>query len=257
MTPSLTSNPSSPTGHVMEIFSSVQGEGPLVGVPQIFFRLYRCNLRCRWCDTPESFALTGKGKVESPPASRQFLDFENPISPEKAIELLVPFLEKPHHSISFTGGEPLVQYRFLKKLLPILKEKKEKIFLETGGTLPELLEELIPWIEVVSMDLKLPSSTKEKPFWEKHEAFLKIAAQKEVYVKIVATDDTKEEELEVAFKLVKKIAAKIPVVLQPVTPFNGALPPKETQILKWQEKGLRFLSDVRIIPQVHKLMNQK
>src|SRR5690606_10255253 len=37
---------------VSEIFRSVQGEGRHVGVPSVFLRLARCNLSCRWCDTP-------------------------------------------------------------------------------------------------------------------------------------------------------------------------------------------------------------
>jgi len=244
-------------GHVMEIFSAIQGEGPWVGIRQIFFRLYRCNLRCSWCDTPESFELTGKGEVETPPGSRQFLQFENPISVEKAIKLLEPFLALPHHSISFTGGEPLVQKEFLLSLLPDLKNKGEKIFLETGGSLPEILELALPYLDFISMDIKLPSSASERPLWEKHEAFLKLAASKETYVKIVVTRDTLQEEIARAMSLVKKIAPGISVVLQPVTPVNGALPPSAQQMLDWQKLATLSLPDVRVIPQVHKLIGQK
>lgn len=37
---------------VSELFTSVQGEGALTGVPSAFIRLSGCNLRCAWCDTP-------------------------------------------------------------------------------------------------------------------------------------------------------------------------------------------------------------
>ena len=47
------------TGYVSEIFCSIQGEGPLVGQRQVFFRTGGCSATCRWCDTVYS-------KVRSP-----------------------------------------------------------------------------------------------------------------------------------------------------------------------------------------------
>jgi MoaA/NifB/PqqE/SkfB family radical SAM enzyme len=35
---------------IVEIFHSVQGEGYRNGIPHIFIRFGRCNLRCEWCD---------------------------------------------------------------------------------------------------------------------------------------------------------------------------------------------------------------
>lgn len=44
---------------VVEIFPTLQGEGPFVGVPALFIRLGGCNLACRFCDTEfETFAPT-------------------------------------------------------------------------------------------------------------------------------------------------------------------------------------------------------
>jgi len=244
-------------GHVMEIFQAIQGEGPWVGISQIFFRLFRCNLRCSWCDTPESFELTGKGKVEHPPGSRSFVEFENPISPSRAMELLEPFLKTPHHSLSFTGGEPLMQKDFLLELFPLLKSKNEKIFLETGGTTPQLLEPLLPYIDYISMDIKLPSSTKERPYWKEHEEFLRLAITKDAYVKIVLTKETSSDELQMGLQLIKRLRENIPVILQPVTPIGSDQPPNETQMLKLLTQSLEILPQVRVVPQVHKLIGQK
>lgn len=36
---------------VKNIFRTIQGEGPLVGIPAIFIRLGGCNLTCDFCDT--------------------------------------------------------------------------------------------------------------------------------------------------------------------------------------------------------------
>ena len=39
---------------IVEIFSSIQGEGLLVGRRQIFVRFAGCNLDCNYCDTEDS-----------------------------------------------------------------------------------------------------------------------------------------------------------------------------------------------------------
>lgn len=40
--------------YVSEVFSSIQGEGKLLGRRQIFVRFSGCNLNCNYCDTPLS-----------------------------------------------------------------------------------------------------------------------------------------------------------------------------------------------------------
>ena len=36
---------------IVDIWKTIQGEGPLAGCPSVFIRLAGCNLRCPWCDT--------------------------------------------------------------------------------------------------------------------------------------------------------------------------------------------------------------
>ena len=42
---------------IKEIFESIQGEGPFVGVNQLFLRFCGCNLNCNYCDT--DFGMNG------------------------------------------------------------------------------------------------------------------------------------------------------------------------------------------------------
>jgi len=227
---------------VTEIFSSIQGEGVFVGMKQIFVRFKSCNLNCSFCDETSA----GSSKKYSP----------------KELLAEIKAMEKargPHHSVSFTGGEPLLYVEFLNEILKFLKKEKMKTYLETNGTLPANLTKVIDKIDIVAMDIKLPSSTGEKEYWPEHSRFLKTASKKNVFVKIVVTPNTVEDDIKKAVALIKGIDEKIALILQPVTPIG----PLDNNIdnktlLDFMDICLRSRrGDTRIIPQVHKVLHQR
>ena len=133
---------------IKEIFESIQGEGPYIGVNQLFIRFSSCNLHCEYCDT----------------------DFKTDLKEYNIEDLLCEINKYENiHSVSLTGGEPLIESDFLYELL---KNVNKKIYLETNGTLYENLKKVIDYIDIVSMDIKLPSTTKMKPHWEEHAKFI-------------------------------------------------------------------------------------
>jgi organic radical activating enzyme len=79
----------------------------------------------------------------------------------------------------------------------------------------------------------------------------------EVFVKLVLSSETDEEEFLSALNSIKKAGGKaIPVILQPLTPSSKMnLAPTGIQLLHWQKMALRILSSVRVIPQVHQHLN--
>ncbi|MDZ4172032.1 MAG: 7-carboxy-7-deazaguanine synthase QueE [Methanobacteriaceae archaeon] len=86
---------------IMEVFSSIQGEGLLIGRRQIFVRFAGCNLNCNYCDTPESRkSIAGQQKTL-----------------EELQKDIMDIITPDFHSISFTGGEPLLQANFIKTFL--------------------------------------------------------------------------------------------------------------------------------------------
>lgn len=121
------------TAKVAEIFDSVQGEGPYIGYRQLFVRFCGCNLLCDYCDTE--------------------FDKGDDYTVAQLVEKIKSFKLEPLHSVSLTGGEPLLQYEFLKEFLPSLKQLGLKIYLETNGTMDRALDKVIEYIDIVSMDL--------------------------------------------------------------------------------------------------------
>lgn len=240
---------------LVEIFSGIQGEGGCCGARQVFVRTWGCNLKCHYCDTP-SFAVPGPtARLEQTPGRRNFRAAPNPVAAEEALAAILALGPTVHHSLSFTGGEPLLREQFLAALWPRLKEVGGRIYLETNGTMPRVLERLLPWVDIISMDLKPPSSTADIAVWDKHWEFLAIARQKELYLKIIVTPDTSTEEFEFAVRRVAQMDRRLPLFLQPVTPYGPVTAaPTFQQIYAWQDLAARHLDTVRMIPQVHKLL---
>jgi organic radical activating enzyme len=171
-----------------------------------------------------------------------------------------------HDSISITGGEPLLHAPFLVEFLPQLKSLTGlPIYLETGGHRPEQVRMILPYLDSVGMDLKLPSVSGET-WWQEHTQFLQLChnASVEVFVKIIVSSHTDVAELEHSAQLVANVSPEIPVFLQPVTPLELAqessqkpvFAPTPDQVLTWQADMKRSLKKVRVIPQTHKMLNQ-
>ena len=144
--------------YIGEIFSSIQGEGYLAGRRQIFIRLTGCNLNCRYCDT--EYQKTGFCRLETRPGAADFRFIPQALESGQLIEIVkdwITALPGAHHSISVTGGEPLLSVDFLKSCLPGLRGLLP-IHLETNGTLHDALEQVIQYTDYISMDMKLPST---------------------------------------------------------------------------------------------------
>lgn len=242
------------TENVIEIFSSVQGEGLYVGYRQAFLRLEDCNLHCRYCDTAHERGGHPVCRVQMDVDEPVFRDVPNPLSAQAAADYLAVYTKAvPHQAVSLTGGEPLLHPAYIRELASLLTTP---LLLETNGTLPEALERVLPAVDIVSMDIKLPSLTGQD-VWAIQRAFLRVAREKEVYVKIVVGGEVSLVELERAFALVAGVDSRIPLILQPVTPFGGVTAPEPSFMLKAQRQALDVLRQVRVIPQTHVLMGQK
>lgn len=235
--------------YISEIFSSIQGEGILAGLPFVFVRFCGCNLRCNYCDTKyswknEKYCNVSGGKR-----------LENPISLSN-FENIIKNFDFSH--LSFTGGEPLLYSEFIESSLDSIEKK---ILIETNGTLKEkisngLLERMDYW----SVDIKLPSLTGFDSF-DDHSAFLNrlSSAKGQTIIKVVFSTKTPEDELLKSFELSKEFYKKnnnMVLIFQPLTRNSKIrITEKHLDIIFNIMKDSEF--EVRIIPQIHKILRIK
>jgi 7-carboxy-7-deazaguanine synthase len=96
---------------ISEIFGSIQGEGRFVGTPMLFIRTSGCTRACGYCDT--KYHTNGHA--------------------EKADDLVEQIKTSPFGFVCWTGGEPLVQWETIKKIV----KETTRVFhhIETNGDL--------------------------------------------------------------------------------------------------------------------------
>ena len=197
-----------------------------------------CNLRCQYCMPEQKIKQT-----------------EEMLSQKDLIHLVELISSTGIKKIRLTGGEPLLYPQIILELAKNLKPLSIPLFLETNGTLVKQLAQVIDEIDIISMDMKLPSDI-GKAYWQEHEEFLKLASKKDVYVKIVVSNESTVEDFEKALSIIKNIDENILLVLQPITPLGGLHEAPPEKMLKWQTRAMQVLKNVRVIPQTHKMMNQ-
>lgn len=180
-----------------------------------------------------------------------FRNVKNPLDAAQVVEVIKKFCaEVPTHSVSFTGGEPLLHWQFVRDVAAAVKSFGVKIFLETNGTLCAELDKILDVVDIISMDIKL-----EQNRLSLHEKFLRTAYGKDLYVKIVVTGGTTLEEFLSAVEMVANVDENIPLILQPVTPVGKICAASTEKVLLFQAAALCKIKSVRVIPQTHKLIN--
>lgn len=237
---------------LIELFSSIQGEGVFLGRRQLFVRLADCNLDCAYCDTP--FQPVPFWRAETVPGSGNFQEIANPVTPRRLTDVVEGLVRTApfHHSLALTGGEPLLQAVALEHWLPQLTDMLP-VFLETNGTLPQQLERLLPWLRWVSMDIKLQSSCGPPTPWPLHARFMAVAGATLCQVKVIVVQQTPPEEVLRAAALVAESSPGMPLILQPRT-VAGRPSVSGEHLLMLQAAAAAIHRDTLVIPQIHPLL---
>ncbi|MFN7065667.1 MAG: 7-carboxy-7-deazaguanine synthase QueE [Aquificaceae bacterium] len=203
---------------LQEIYPTIQGEGLLVGTPSLFIRIQGCNLRCPWCDQPSALSFK---------------------EPSTRLEELLKLVESySHRHVVITGGEPFTE-NALPELVKGLLRVGKRVQIETNGTLwQEDLEEVIEHIHITC-------SPKAVANWYVHPKVEEYAKELKFVV---------DEELEPANLLAfEDFLQRKYVILQP----ESNKPEFLKKALELQTKLLELGYEVRVLPQVHKLLGLK
>lgn len=200
---------------ITETFESIQGEGPMIGMPMMFVRTNRCNLRCTWCDSTYTFSGGHEYPVEY---------------------LLSKVSDSSRNWVCFTGGEPLIQRDAITFIQGVVDSGK-KVLLETGGSIS--IGEVVR-IEntVIDMDIKTPSSGEEKSLLMENIELLRPTD----YIKFVIADD---RDFDYALAFLSTINRDIQAVMQPAW---------GSSLKDLTEKAMKLELNVRILPQLHKII---
>ncbi len=248
--------------HLVEIFESVQGEGPHVGELTVFVRFAECDLRCAWCDTPESWRRVPACRIYGALGHGEFETIPNPVSLEQLESWLDARAVPAGRWASLTGGEPLLQPEAVAAWAKALQARGLRVHLETHGLATQALGSVLGHVDFVSMDWKLASDVRrvddrgaEVPdFHDAHADFLgAVGDAADACVKIVVTPRTTRDELETACRRIGEARPGTTLVLQPVTPTGGVREaPSLDAMMGHVEACASLLPDVRLIPQTHK-----
>lgn len=115
-----------------------------------------CNLNCHWCHNPESqtrapLQLNGKTVGEEKTVEQVMLE----------IEKEVLFYDESNGGVTFSGGDPLCQHRFLEALLDNCRAKDIHTTVDTGGNVPpESINGIAQKADLFFYDLKLMDNDK-------------------------------------------------------------------------------------------------
>ena len=117
----------------IETFGLVDGPG----IRTVIF-LNKCNLRCKYCHNPETWVMKDTNYTSD--------EIVNRVLRNKSYY-------KNNGGVTFSGGEPLLQYDFLLETCKKLKENNIHIALDTSGVGNGDYLELLQTIDLVLLDI--------------------------------------------------------------------------------------------------------
>ncbi len=222
-------------------------------------------MRCTYCDTPRSWKRTATAEVHHADGARECA---NPWSMEQLDrelhQLAAGFgVDATDVVLSVTGGEPLTQASFLEQWLPTWSGRT---LLETSGIYADKLQQLLPCLDLVSLDWKDEAALDAGESLLQRQQCLQFTAAEaqrrnrslapeqalQYWVKFVVQQNTESAWLQKQLQQIAELAPGCEVYLQPVTPGSTDVhAPSASTLLAELIQGSRLNLDLRVLPQIH------
>ena len=230
---------------IFEIFTSVEGEGILYGTKTMFVRLAGCPFTCFYCDTKESLPM----------------DSGVEYSISDACKIIDEQLEDHTYKVNFTGGDPLVQHEAVAELAKHIQSKNIPTYLESSCFDAKKFQHVLPYLDFIKIEFK----TKESDFVDsKHYATLldnafeclraAINSKKKTYIKIVVSSKTTKETISELSKRIFSTISKNDISGFVIQPTFGISEPTLEQLLEFYDIVVPYYDEVRVVPQLHKII---
>ena len=229
------------------MFTSLEGEGVLFGTKTLFVRLAGCPFECFYCDT--DYALP--------------MDSGTAYGIDEACSLVRRSLEPNTFKVNFTGGDPLMQHEAVAEMSRFVRSSAGvPTYLESSCFDADRFRAVAPHMDYIKAEFK----TADSGFVSRarHPDIVASAAEclrisiglrKFTYVKIVVSKSTSEEAFA---ELVGAVLRAAPggrglsgMVIQPV---HGSGAPSLGHLLRLHDVARPLYGDVRVVPQLHKMM---
>jgi organic radical activating enzyme len=228
-----------------EIFTSIEGEGLLIGTKTMFIRMAGCHLGCIWCDT--DYALP--------------LNSGNAYTLDHVKDMISNELRPNTFKVNFTGGEPLLQYDAVADLAKFIKDKGLKTYLESSCFDSHRFRKVLPFIDICKIEFKMRDSNAVDNEYharlllnERECLDMSVKCSKTTYIKVVVTASSSIGEFR---KLLQDVFNHIQTkdlagfVIQPSSAIEE---PSLEKLLSFYDATYPLYHNVRIIPQLQKLM---
>lgn len=230
---------------LFEVFTSIEGEGTLYGTKTLFVRLAGCPFTCFYCDTVEALPVDSGTEYDI----------------EAACALVERSLQPNTYKVNFTGGEPLMQADAVAEMARHVRSKGVPTYLESSCFDSGRLARVLPQIDLLKVEFKTRDSkfvdARHYPkLMENALECLRLAASsgKKPYIKVVVSSGTTKKDMAELAERIHEDVREEDLSGFVIQPTYGVAEPDLDHLLQLHGAASRYLKDIRVVPQLHKLI---